>query len=263
MSSPEEVHNATPSQTPRLQTPRSLHRPLATHSSLVPRTISKGRRPLTSAHPSRTIRSLRKSVKWLPKLREMDRIHFLREVYKASRGAEVADSLFHAFRRTSINQAETAKRAFKAWLPDHVTVLRKRHVLKFLVFLRNNKNLSPRTILGYRHSLSIPFKEAFDINFADKDFSLLAKAQFHLSPPVPKKVPKWSLNHALESLQTPRFRNCSASLKDLFLKTSSSSPSPREIDAPSWSLALGKESPLRTTKSPYLPRRASSSKTKL
>ena len=148
----------------------------------------------------------------------MDRIHFLREVYKASRGSEVADSLIHAFRRTSINQAETAWRAFKAWLPDHVTVLRKRHVLEFLVFLQNNKNLSPRTILGYRHSLSIPFKEVFDINFADKDFSLLAKAQFHLSPPVPKKVPKWSLNHALESLQTPRFRNCSASLEDLFLK---------------------------------------------
>ena len=149
----------------------------------------------------------------------MDRIHFLKEVYKASRGAKVADSLVHAFRQSSINQAETAWRAFKAWLPEHVTVLRKRHVLEFLVFLKDNKKLSPRTILGYRHSLSIPFKEAFDINFADKDFSLLAKAQFHLSPPVPRKVPKWSLNHALESLQAVRFRNNSASLEDLFLKT--------------------------------------------
>ena len=59
----------------------------------------------------------------------------------------------------------------------------------------------------------------FDINFADRNFSLLAKPQFHLSPPVPKKVPKWSLDHALESLQTPRFQNNSASLYDPLPKT--------------------------------------------
>ena len=57
------------------------------------------------------------------------------------------------------------------------------------------------------------------MNFADKDFSLLAKAQFHLSPPMQKKIPNWHLNHALETLQTPRFRKNSASLEDLFLKT--------------------------------------------
>ena len=70
------------------------------------------------------------------------------EVYNATRGANVADSLVHAFRKSSINQAETAWRAFKTWLPEHVTVLRKRHVLEFLVFLRDNKKLLPRTILG-------------------------------------------------------------------------------------------------------------------
>ena len=216
---PEEVHHAAPSQAPVLQVPRSSHRSLATRSSLVPRTLPKGRRPLTSAHSARTICTLRKNLKWLPKLRTMDRLQFLREVYTATRGPKVANSLVHALRKSSINQAQTAWRAFKEWLPEHLTVLRKRHVLEFLVSLKDNKKLSPWTILGYRHSLSIPFKEAFDINFADKDFSLLAKAQFHLSPPVQKKIPKWSLNHALETLQTPRFRNNSASLEDLFLKT--------------------------------------------
>ena len=57
------------------------------------------------------------------------------------------------------------------------------------------------------------------MNFADRNFSLLAKAQFHLSPPTQRKLPKWSLNHALETLQTPRFRNNTASMQDLFLKT--------------------------------------------
>ena len=216
---PEEVHHAAPSQAPVLQVPRCSHRPLATRSSLVPHTLPKGRRPLTSAHSARTICTLRKSHKWLPKLRTMDCLHFLKEVYTASRGLKVANSLIQAFRKSSINQAETAWRAFKEWLPEHLTVLRKRHVLEFLVSLKDNRNPSPRTILGYRHSLSIPFKEAFDINFSDKDFSLLARAQFYLSPPVQKKIPKWSLNHALETLQAPRFRNNSASLEDLFLKT--------------------------------------------
>ena len=213
----KEVHHPSSSQAPVVQIPRGVHRSLAAFSSLVPRT--QGRRPLASARPARTIRSLRKSVKWLPKLRTLERIQFLKEVYTASRGNKVASSLVHAFRKSSINQAETAWRAFKNWHPEHLKVLRKRHVLEFLVFLRDDKKLSPRTILGYRHSLSIPFKEAFDINFADRDFSLLARAQFHLSPPAKKKIPKWSLNHALETLQNPRFRNNTASLEDLFLKT--------------------------------------------
>ena len=215
----KEVNNATTSQAAVLQIPRGFRRFLATHSTLVPRTHPKGRRPLASAHSARTICTHRKSIKWLPKLRAMDRIHFLKEVYTVIRGAKVANSLVHAFRKSSINQAETGWRAFKNWFPEHLTILRKRHVLEFLVFLRDIKKLSPRTILGYRHSLSIPFKEAFDINFAKRDFSLLAKAQFHLSLPARKKIPKWSLNDALKTLLSPRFRNSTAFLEDIFLKT--------------------------------------------
>ena len=211
---PEDVHDATSPQAPLVPVPRGPRNSLATISSVVPRTLQKGRRPFAPSRPARTIRTLRKSLKWLPKLRALDRLHFLKEVYTASRGATVANSLVHAFRKSAINQAETAWRAFKEWLPDNLTVLRKTHV-----FRRDNKKLSPRTILGYRHSLSIPFKEAFEINFADRDFLLLAKAQFHLSPPTQRKLPQWSLNHALETLQTPRFTNSTASSEDLFLKT--------------------------------------------
>ena len=124
----KEVHHPTSSQAPVVQIPRGVHRSLAAFSSLVPRTLPKGRRPLASARPARTIRSLRKSAKWLPKLRTLDRIQFLKEVYTATRGDKVASSLVHAFRKSSINHAETAWRAFKNWLPEHLTVLRKRHV---------------------------------------------------------------------------------------------------------------------------------------
>ena len=141
---PEEVHNATTSQTPVLQISLGVHHSLATYISLVPRTLPKGRRPLTPARSARTIGMLRKRIKWLPKLWEMDRIHFLKEVYTTIRGANVANSLVHAFRKSSINQAETAWKAFKDWLPELLTVLRKRHVLEFLVFLKDNRSCRPQ-----------------------------------------------------------------------------------------------------------------------
>ena len=97
--------------------------------------------------------------------------------------------------------------------PRHLTVLRKRHVLEFLVFLQDNKKLSPRTFLGYRHSLSIPFKEAFEINFADRDLS--TKLGSTSLRPLKESFP----NGPSITLQTPRFRNSTASLEDLFLKT--------------------------------------------
>ena len=74
----------------------------------------------------------------------MECINFLKEVYKATRGAKMANSLVHAFRKSSINQAETAWRAFKAWLPEQVTVLRKRHVIRAPLALSKNWRLSFR-----------------------------------------------------------------------------------------------------------------------
>ena len=43
----------------------------------------EGRKPFAPSRPARTIRTLRKSIKWLPKLRALDRLHFLKEVYPA------------------------------------------------------------------------------------------------------------------------------------------------------------------------------------
>ena len=89
----------------------------------------------------------------------------------------------------------------------------------FMMLLLPKAPLVPKP-RGPRSSLATSsFKEAFEMNFADRDFSLLAKAQFHLSPPTQRKLPKWSLNHSLKTLHTPRFRNNTASMEDLFLKT--------------------------------------------
>ena len=87
---PEDIHDATSPQAPLIPKPRGPRSSLATSSSMVPRTLQKGRRPFAPSRPARTIRTLRKSLKWLPKLRAMDRLHFLKEVYTASKGATVA-----------------------------------------------------------------------------------------------------------------------------------------------------------------------------
>ena len=149
---------------------------------------------LTSQIPPRTARSLRKSFKWLPKLREMDRIHFLERSTKLQEAPRSQTPWSMPSESLISTKPKLLGRAFKTWLPEHVTVLRKRHVLEFLVFLRDNKNYLRLTDIPFLY----PSRRLFDINFADRNFSLLAKPQFHLSPPVPKKVPKWSLDHALE-----------------------------------------------------------------
>ena len=92
---PEDIHDATsPQSSTRTKTTgpsyflgyQQLHG--SPHSS-------KGRRPFAPSRPARTIRSLRRSLKWHPKLQTVDRLHFLKEVFTAPRGAI---SLVHAFR---------------------------------------------------------------------------------------------------------------------------------------------------------------------
>ena len=72
---PEDIHDATSPQAPLVPKPRGPRSSLATSSSMVPRTLQKGRRPFAPSRPARTIRTLIKSLKWLPKLRALDRLH--------------------------------------------------------------------------------------------------------------------------------------------------------------------------------------------
>ena len=72
---PEDIHDATSPQAPLVPKPRGPRSSLATSSSMVPRTLQNGRRPFAPSRPAQTIRTLRKSLKWLPKLRALDRLH--------------------------------------------------------------------------------------------------------------------------------------------------------------------------------------------
>ena len=84
---PEDVHDASSPQAPLVPVPRGPRSSLATISSVVPCTLQKERKPFAPSRPARSIRTLKKSLKWLPKLRVLDRLHFLKEVYTAPRGA--------------------------------------------------------------------------------------------------------------------------------------------------------------------------------
>jgi len=67
--------------------------------------------------------------------------------------------------------------------------------------------------------LALPLKVGFNLSTTDKEFNLLAKSQFLARPAPKKKIPNWSLNHALEFFKTPRFNVRHCSLQDLFYKT--------------------------------------------
>jgi len=100
-----------------------------------------------------------------------------------------------------------------------VTTISKKLVLTFLVYLHTDKRFNPKTILVARNALHLPLSYGFRISTHDKEFGLLARAQFIQNPPTQKLVPQWNLEAVLSLLSTPRFRNSSASIADLFLKT--------------------------------------------
>ena len=202
---------------------------MATISSVVPRTFQKGRKPFAPSCPARTIRTLRKSLKWLLKLRALDCLHFLKEVYTSPRGANGGQLPGPRLQEILHKPGSNILEGILGMAPRHITVLSKRHGLEFLVFLQHNKKLSPRTFWGYRHSLSIPFKEAFEINFADRDLS--PKLSSISLRPLKESIPnvpsitlwKHSRPQDLGTAQPP--------WKTLFSKPSSSSQSPRATDA--------------------------------
>lgn len=87
-------------------------------------------------------------------------------------------------------------------------------LLKFLI--SEEMSLAPSTILAYRNSLTLTLGIAFNIDYKDKAFSLLARAQFIKNPPSRNIGPQWSLDEAFSAL-TPRIP--SLSKEEVFLAT--------------------------------------------
>ena len=156
---------------------------------------------------------------WIHSLRSSDRIQFLKKVLTFKRGARVATHLLRAYRQSTNRQAQSVWKAFQEWLPPEVSVISPHLVMEYLIFLQETKHLSPRTILNYRGCLAWPLREAFNINLASTEFSLLARSQFLQCPPQPKKLPRWSIDTALTTYQSDRFSLRSVSESDLLLKT--------------------------------------------
>ena len=81
--------------------------------------------------------------------------------------------------------------------------------------------MSPNTFLVHRALLALHLREDFGIDFEHKHFSMLARTAFRQNPPKPKTVPSWSLDEALQSLESrniPRNDKLARSRKALFLQ---------------------------------------------
>jgi hypothetical protein len=214
--SSQEPNEQSCCKTSKLQTPRSSDCTLATNCALVPPANETQQGP--HSHPTATNARSSGSVhaKRLQKLRELDRIQFLKHIWRVKYGVRVAKNLCHSYRQSSLRQAQSAWKAFKTWLSPSVKKLHKRHIMNFLIFLYSVKKLSAKTILGYKNALQLPLQLGFHINTLDKEFQLLSRAQFIQRPPVPKIIPKWSINHVLETYMK---KDQSKNQERLLLKT--------------------------------------------
>jgi len=177
---------------------------------------SSAQQEISSSSPPTMSNSTRSSR--ILQLRSMDRVEFLRCVWTEKHGAAVANRLVQAYRTSTSRQFQSAWKSFQSWLPEETPNLSKKTVLEFLLFLQDVRHLQPRTILVYRSALSLPLSLGFNIDTADQEFSLLAKAQFLTQPPASPRLPSWSLDKALDSLLNPPFHPTDSS-EYLFLKT--------------------------------------------
>ena len=167
----------------------------------------------------------------------MDRTSFIKFFQAKSHGEELAEVLTSSRRKSTLSQQEVAWRAFQSWLrEDDKRALSKTDLLKFCLFLRKTKRLSPRTILNYRASLSQPLRFVSRVNFDDVEFKDLDRA-FHLaSPQSVKRIPQWNLSKVLDLLRSEKFCTSTCDLlcllkKSLFLVALSSGNRVSELSA--------------------------------
>ena len=106
-------------------------------------------------------------------------------------------------RGVSVNEYEKKWRAFMAYLQKHNIPFEEvslSHVIQFLTFLFDTKNLKPRTVAQYRTALTKPLLVYFGIDIVVSDVAELLKAMCLLRPSMPTKIPAWSLKKVLTFL---------------------------------------------------------------
>lgn len=203
------AHPSHSRETRGIQGSRRLNSPVVANRKVVPE--------INEENSGRT--NPREQPNWLHHLRNSDRSQFLKEVISFKQGPTVAKQLLLAFRASTNKQSQSVWKTFQSWLPADATSISTTLVLEFLIFLHESKHLGPRTILNYKGCLAWPLREAFGLDLNSNEFSLLSRSLFLQCPPRPKKVPRWSIDTALNTFQSSRFCLQSACLEDLFLKT--------------------------------------------
>lgn len=175
-------------------------------------------------HPNQSAGTLgnhtsRSNKEWTARLREVDRIQFLEELYEPEFGPLLSNKLIHAYKTVTDRQGQSNWKVFQNWLPKEITTITARTVMEFLVYLEEEKHLNPRTILNYRSRLRQPFQRAFNIDLNSEAFSLLARNQFLSNPPQRQKIPQWSIDKVLTKLSSEEFDLTSASPENTLIKT--------------------------------------------
>ena len=151
---------------------------------------------------------------------DLSRILFLKTILTEKWGAGTAEELLKSERTSTRYQYQHCWKAFQKWLrASSVTTINTRVTLDFLRYVVEDLRLAPRTALVYRSALRFPLEQAFNIETGDKEFHMLAKAQFHCNPRPKRIIPQWSLNKVLDLLSTPKYNNNEISTNDLLQKT--------------------------------------------
>ena len=111
ISVPTEVaHTDRNDQASNLPEPRSHHSPVVSSGDMVPLHLEQITLPVAPAPTG-------SNKKWTARLREVDRLQFLKEVFASSLGETVASRLISAHRESTSRQAQSVLKAFKEWLP--------------------------------------------------------------------------------------------------------------------------------------------------
>lgn len=152
-------------------------------------------------------------------LRTLDRMGFMRAVYRRSYSSQVTDLLLSAHRPSSVRQQQSVWKNFKSWLPSYTTKITKSTLLEYLAYLFDVKKLCSRTIMSYRAALALPLKIAFNIDTSDIEFNLEARGTFNRRPPNPRITPSWSISEVLNRLSSPPFIGLNITTRNLFYKT--------------------------------------------
>ena len=143
---------------------------------------------------------------WKGKILSMDRFHFLRSCLLPKFGEELSDRILKGKRDSTWKQQNIAWKAFQKFLSlDFSESLTPALLLKFCLWLRDEKNLETSTICNYKAAVGFPLNVCFGLNFSTWEFKELKNALFLEKPRIPPRTPPWDISKVLELLSSDKY----------------------------------------------------------